>query len=60
MRAAEEHLGMLDIMWKERWDAAGCEGGKEVEGGKGYCRRPVAIRGRVFIVSTACYHEAEA
>jgi len=22
---------MLDIMWKERWDAAGCEGGKEVE-----------------------------
>jgi len=51
---------MLDILWKERWDAAGCEGGKEVEGGKGYCRRPVAIRGRIFIVSTACYHEAEA
>ena len=22
MRAAEEHLGMLDIMWKERWEAA--------------------------------------
>ena len=21
MRAAEEHLGMLDIMWKERWEA---------------------------------------
>lgn len=22
LRSAEEHLGMLDIMWRERWDAA--------------------------------------